>query len=100
MFRKLPYIVFLLHAYVGWRLLPDIPFGSFAFSATALWLVTSVIATPLWPVARQIRRQPLKDRLTMASMVAIGAFYPSSFSPSSGTWHYSLARRRALSPWD
>ena len=74
MFRKLPYIVLLLHAYVGWRLLPDMPPGSFAFGATALWLVTSVIATPLWPVARQIRRQPLKDRLTLASMLAIGAF--------------------------
>jgi uncharacterized protein len=74
MFRKLPYIVFLLHAYVGWRLLPDLSPGSFAFGATVLWLVVSLIATPLWPVARQIRRQPLRDRLTMMSMVAIGAF--------------------------
>src|SRR5437868_5716355 len=74
MFRKLPFIVLLLHAYVGGRLLPDLPLGSFAFSATALWLVASLVATPLWPVARRIRRQPLKDRLTMASMVAIGAF--------------------------
>src|SRR5215207_10110006 len=74
MFRKLPYIVFLLHAYVGWRLLPDLSPGSFAFGATVLWLVLSLIATPLWPVARRIRRQPLRDRLTMMSMVAIGAF--------------------------
>ena len=74
MFRKLPYIVFLLHAYVAWRILPDMPSASLAFGATALWLVASVIATPLWPVARQIRRQPIKDRLTLASMVAIGAF--------------------------
>lgn len=74
MFRKLPFIVLLLHTYVGWRLLPDMPPGSFAFGATALWLIASVIATPLWPVARGIQRQPLKDRLTMISMVAIGAF--------------------------
>jgi len=74
MFRKLPFIVFLLHAYVAGRLLLDIPTGSFAFKATALWLVASLVATPLWPVARRITRQPLKDRLTMASMVAIGAF--------------------------
>ena len=74
MFRKLPFIVLLLHAYVGWRLLPGMRPGSFAFVATALWLVASVIATPLWPVARGIRRQPLKDRLTLASMVAMGAF--------------------------
>ena len=73
-FRKLPYIVFLLHAYVGWRLLTDLPMGSFAFGATASWLAASLIATPLWPVGRTIRRQPLKDRLTTASMLAIGAF--------------------------
>jgi uncharacterized protein len=74
MFRKLPVVVFLLHAYVGWRLLSDMPPGSLGFAATALWLVVSVIATPLWPFARQIRRQPLKDRLTWASMLAISAF--------------------------
>ena len=74
MFRKLPYIVFLLHAYVGWRLLSDMPPGSFAFVATASWLIASVIATPLWPLARGVRRQPLKDRLSLASMLAIGAF--------------------------
>ena len=74
MFRKLPYIVLLLHAYVAWRILPDMPPGSFGFVATALWLVASTIATPLWPVARGITRQPLKDRLTATSMLAIGAF--------------------------
>jgi predicted MPP superfamily phosphohydrolase len=40
----------------------------------ALWLLASLIATPLWPVARRITRQPLKDRLTLASMLAIGSF--------------------------
>src|SRR5688572_16384572 len=74
MFRKLPLIVFLLHAYVAWRLLPDTPLGGFAFGAMALWLVASVIATPLWPVARQISRQPLKDSLTWVSMLAMGSF--------------------------
>ncbi len=74
MFRKLPYIAFLLHAYAGWRLLPDMLPGSAAFGAAALWLIASAIAVPLWPVARRIRRQPLKDRLTLASMIAMGAF--------------------------
>jgi predicted MPP superfamily phosphohydrolase len=33
-----------------------------------------VLATPLWPVARRLERQPLKDRLILVSMLAIGAF--------------------------
>ena len=74
MFRKLPYIALLLHAYVGWRLLADMLLGSFAFGATGLWLVASMIATPLWPVARRVTRQPLRDRLIGVSMLAMGAF--------------------------
>jgi predicted MPP superfamily phosphohydrolase len=74
-FRKLPYIVLLLHVYVGWRLLPDLlSANALAAGATAFWLVASAAATPLWPLARRMRRQPLKDRLILASMVAIGAF--------------------------
>jgi predicted MPP superfamily phosphohydrolase len=74
MFRKLPIVVFLLHAYVAWRLLADLLASPIAFAAMALWLLASLIATPLWPVARRITRQPLKDRLTLASMLAIGSF--------------------------
>jgi hypothetical protein len=72
-FRKLPFIIFLLHAYVAWRLLPDMP-GALGYAATALWLVASAIATPLWPIARRVTRQPLRDRLMGAGMLAIGAF--------------------------
>src|SRR4249919_2812861 len=74
MFRKLPFIILLLHAYVGWRLLPGMLPYTAAFGATALWLVASSIATPLWPIARQVRRQPLRDRLMWASMLAVGSF--------------------------
>ena len=74
MFRKLPFIILLLHVYVGWRLLPAMPVATFGFVATALWLIASVIATPLWPLARGITRQPLKDRLMWASMLAMGSF--------------------------
>jgi predicted MPP superfamily phosphohydrolase len=34
----------------------------------------SFFATPLWPIARQLVRQPLKDRLMLASMLALGSF--------------------------
>jgi predicted MPP superfamily phosphohydrolase len=74
-FRRLPHIVLLLHPYVGWRLLPDLLASNpIACALTAAWLIVSVIATPLWPLARRIQRQPLRDRLIYASMIAIGAF--------------------------
>jgi predicted MPP superfamily phosphohydrolase len=74
-FRRLPYIILLLHPYVAWRLLPELSAASgLAFGLTLLWLALSALATPLWPVARRVRRQPLKDRLIVASMCAIGAF--------------------------
>ena len=75
MFRKLPYIVLLLHAYVAWRLLPDmLSVSALGVGATALWLIVSLAATPLWPLARRMTRQPLKDRLMLASMLAMGSF--------------------------
>ena len=66
--------VFALHAYIGWRLLPDMPFGALPAAATALWLVASAIAIPLGLYARRTKRQPLADRLTWASLLAIGSF--------------------------
>jgi predicted MPP superfamily phosphohydrolase len=65
--------VFLLHAYVGWRLLPEMPFGTPAIAATALWLIGSAIVIPLGVLAR-IRRRPLSEPLTWAALLAIGAF--------------------------
>jgi len=74
MFRKLPYIALLLHAYVAWRLLPAMMPVDLAFGVTALWLIVSATAMPLWPVARGVRKQTLRDRLVLASMFAMGAF--------------------------
>jgi predicted MPP superfamily phosphohydrolase len=73
-FRKLPFIALFLHAYVAWRLLPDMLPGGPGLAATALWLVASAVAMPLWPIARRVRRQPLRDRLMWAGMLAMGSF--------------------------
>ena len=73
MFRKLPFIILLLHAFVAWRLLPDIP-GAIGFALTSSWLAASALATPLWPIARRVTRQPLRDRLMWAGMLAMGSF--------------------------
>ena len=65
--------VFLLHAYVGWRLLPEMPFDAFAIAATALWLIGSAIVIPLGLLAR-MKHQPLSELLTWAALLAIGSF--------------------------
>ena len=74
MFRKLPFIILLLHVYVGWRILPELLPHPIAFGATVLWLAASFVATPLWPIARGVTRQRLRDRLMWASMLAMGSF--------------------------
>jgi len=65
--------VFLLHAYVGWRLLPEMPFGTLAMAATALWLIGSSIVIPLGLFAR-LKRRPISELLTWAALLAIGSF--------------------------
>lgn len=108
MFRRLPYIVLFLHAYVAWRVLPDMAPHAVA-AATALWLIASAIATPLWPLARRTVRQPLKDRLMWAAMLAIGSFASLlmltlvrdiallvTLMPAAGTVHAALRHEGAL----
>jgi len=65
--------VFLLHAYVGWRLLPEMPSDAFAIAATALWLIGSSIVIPLGLFAR-LKRRPVSELLTWAALLAIGSF--------------------------
>jgi predicted MPP superfamily phosphohydrolase len=73
-FRKLPFILFLLHGYVAWRLLPEMLPVGLGFALSALWLAVSAMAMPLWPIARRVTRQPLRDRLMSAGLMAIGSF--------------------------
>jgi predicted MPP superfamily phosphohydrolase len=65
--------VFLLHALIGWRLLPDLPSAP-AIAAVALWLVASTILIPFAVFARRIKRQPFADWLTWAGLLAAGSF--------------------------
>ena len=67
-------LVLLLHAYIGWRLLPDMPLGAPAFAAMILWLVLSAGLMPLGLIARRVKRQPLSDRLAWAGLLAMGSF--------------------------
>jgi predicted MPP superfamily phosphohydrolase len=65
--------VFLVHAYVAWRLLPEMPFGTLAMAATALWLIGSAVVIPVGVRARLLRRR-ISEPLTWAALLAIGSF--------------------------
>ena len=76
MFRLLG-LVLLLHGYIGWRLLPAMPsgtLGAIGVTATSLWLVASTCLIPAGLIFRRRTRQPLADRLALASWLAMGAF--------------------------
>lgn len=67
-------LVFLLHAYVGWRLLPDLPPGAAGAGVLLAWLIFSAAVLPMGLSARRFLRQPYADRLVWAGMIAMGSF--------------------------
>jgi hypothetical protein len=62
----------LLHAYVGWRVVPDL--GAPWAAAFAVLLTLSAVAMPFALWARHIRTQPLSDRVAWAGLLAMGLF--------------------------
>jgi len=64
----------LLHGYVAWRLLPDLPFGMIATVALSLWLAASAVLVPVGFAARRMRRQPWADILAWSGLLMMGAF--------------------------
>ena len=64
----------LLHIYVGFRLIPDMPVSVTGRWLCALWLVLSIFLIPLGMLARTIKQQPLSDRLAWVGLLAMGFF--------------------------
>jgi predicted MPP superfamily phosphohydrolase len=64
----------LLHVYVGFRLIPDLPLPAAGKWIAALWLVLSCLLIPPGMLARMIERQPLGDRIAWAGLLAMGFF--------------------------
>ncbi|MBW0448259.1 metallophosphoesterase [bacterium M00.F.Ca.ET.228.01.1.1] len=64
----------LLHVYVGFRLIPDMPVSIPVRWLLGCWLVLSVVLIPLGMLARTIKRQPLGDRLAWIGLLAMGFF--------------------------
>ncbi len=63
----------LLHAYVAWRVAPDLP-GDFAGVAFAALLVVSALLTPIALIARRVRDRRWADRLAWAGALTMGLF--------------------------
>ncbi|MEO7008779.1 MAG: metallophosphoesterase [Caldimonas sp.] len=70
----MPLVIFsvLLHAYVGWRIVPALALPWPA--AFAALLLASALLMPLGLWARRIRAQPLSDRLAWAGLLLMGLF--------------------------
>ena len=71
---RMPALLLLLHAYIGFRLLPDLPFG-----AVGVALGIGVLAASAWLIPFGFHRQRAtvaghSKRLMWAGLVAIGAF--------------------------
>src|SRR5476649_1470494 len=73
-FIRLISIVTVLHVYIGVRLLPDWPSGTPIKWLAALLLTASVLLIPLGMVARNIKQQPLSDRLAWVGLLMMGFF--------------------------
>ncbi len=73
-FIRLISIVILLHVYIGLRLIPALPFGTPCKWLAALLLLASVLLIPLGMTARNIKKQPLSDRLAWVGLLTMGFF--------------------------
>ncbi|WP_240788566.1 metallophosphoesterase [Ramlibacter henchirensis] len=63
---------FLVHAFIGLRLLPALPaWGAFALGA---WLFASALLIPMGLQARRFARPPRADQLATAGLFALGLF--------------------------
>lgn len=64
----------LLHLYLGWRLLPPLPFGAAGTVLGGLWLALSAVLTPVPLLLRGLRNLRHGDRIAWAGYFMMGAF--------------------------
>jgi predicted MPP superfamily phosphohydrolase len=64
----------LLHAYIGWRVLPDLPVGLEVRIAGGAFLLVSCALMLLGLLARSIRPRALSDRIAAAALFTAGLF--------------------------
>ncbi|HWA11558.1 MAG TPA: metallophosphoesterase [Burkholderiales bacterium] len=71
---RLFFLVFLFHLYMGWRLVPDMPFGIAGAAAMVLVLGLSLAMLPFAEYARRNKQNPCADQLAGAGFLAMGFF--------------------------
>ena len=71
---RLLVILLLLHVYIGTRIVPDLPLGTAGRVVSLVALALLFTLMPLAFVARRVERQPLADRIALASFIAMGVF--------------------------
>ncbi len=67
-------LVGLLHAYIGWRLLPDLGLPPLGNCLLIAYLLLSSLLMPAGLMARVIQRQQLADTLAWIGLLAMGLF--------------------------
>jgi len=67
-------ILLLVHAYVGWRLVPALDFAPWLQAVLLLVLAASWLLMPMAFVARRLRRRPWADRLAWTGLLLMGLF--------------------------
>ncbi len=68
------FLVLLVHLYMGWRLVTDMPFGVAGTAATIVLLGLSLSVLPFAEYARRNKQNPGADRLAGAGFLAMGFF--------------------------
>lgn len=66
-------LLLLLHLYIGWRIVPQLP-GAVAGFAFAALLLASALLIPLGFFGRRAARREVADRWTWAGMLSLGLF--------------------------
>ncbi|AIY41450.1 putative phosphoesterase [Collimonas arenae] len=68
------FLLGVLHALIGWLLMPALSAIPLLQALLGLWLLLSFLLIPAGMLGRVIKQQPLSDRLAWAGMLAMGVF--------------------------
>ncbi|HVY07200.1 MAG TPA: metallophosphoesterase [Burkholderiales bacterium] len=71
---RLALIIVAVHLYMGWRLIPDMPYGNWGTAFVVIALAFSACVMPFGEFARRNKLSPIADQLSGAGFIAMGFF--------------------------